>query len=111
MDWLNIQEVLSPETIKEILNKHKISMIRYYPKPREITSYTTVLIEVLNRNKEVVPTTLEIHESLPYYSNEKEITIKEKTIRYKDRPIFFREEMLNIATVFKLLGLKVYLYL
>ena len=108
MDWLNIKEILPPETIREMLNKHEISMIKYYPKPRKITSYTTILIEVLNRNKEVVPTTLEIHESLPL-SETNEITIEERTIRCKDRPIFSREELENIATVFKLLGLKVYL--
>ena len=109
MTWLNIQEVLPSETIKEMLNKHKISMIRYYPKPRKITSYTTILIEVLNRNKEVVPTIIEIHESLPYYSEINEITIEERTVRCKDRTIFSREELENIATVFKLLGLRVFL--
>ena len=109
MDWLNIKEILPPETIKEMLSKHKISMIKYYPKPRKITSYTTILIEVLNKNKEVVPAIIEIHESLPYYSEIKEITIEERTVRYKDRPIFSREEMQNIATVFKLLGLKVWI--
>lgn len=109
MDWLNIKEILPPETIKEMLSKHKISMIKYYPKPRKITSYTTILIEVLNKNKEIVPTIIEIHELLPYYTNEKQITIEERTVRYKDRPIFSREEMQNIATVFKLLGLKVHL--
>lgn len=109
MDWLNIKEVLPPETIREMLNKHEISMIKYYPKPRKITSYTTILIEVLNRNKEVVPTIIEVLESLPYYSEIKEITIEERTVRCKDRTIFSKEEMENIATVFKLLGLKVYL--
>lgn len=109
MDWLNIKDILPPETIREMLNEHEISMIKYYPKPRKITSYTTILIEVLNRNKEVIPTIIEVHESLPYYSNEKEITIEERTVRCKDRPVFSREEMNNIATVFKLLGLKVYL--
>lgn len=108
MNWLNIKEVLPPETIREILNKHEISMIKYYPKPRKITSYTTILIEVMNKNKEVVPTIIEICELLPYHSNEKEITIEEKTVRCKDRPVFSWEEMKNIKTVFKLLGLKVY---
>ena len=109
MNWLNIKEILPPETIREMLKEHNISMIKYYPKPRKITSYTTILIEVLNKNKEVVPTIIEIHESLPYYSEAKEITIKEITVRCKDKSIFSREEMENIATVFKLLGLKVYL--
>lgn len=109
MNWLNIKEILPPETIREMLNKHEISMIKYYAKPRKITSYTTILIEVLNRNKEVVPTIIEVHESLPYYSETKEITIEERTVRCKDRPVFSREEMENIVTVFKLLGLKVYL--
>lgn len=109
MDWLNIKEILPPETIREMLKEHNISMIKYYPKPRKITSYTTILIEVLNRNKEVVPTIIEIHESLPYCSETNEITIKEITVRCKDKSIFSREEMENIATVFKLLGLKVFL--
>jgi hypothetical protein len=108
MDWLNIKEVLPPETIREMLNEHNISMIKYYSKPRKITSCTTILIEVLNKNKEVIPTIIEIRESLPYYSNEKEICIEEKTVRCKDRSVFSREEIKNIATVFKLLGLKVY---
>lgn len=107
MNWLNIKEILPPETIKEILNKREIFMIKYYPKPRKIISYTTILIEVLNKNKEVVPIIIEVRESLNFYS--KTIIIEERTIRYKDRPIFSREEMENIATVFKLLGLKVYL--
>lgn len=106
MNWLNIKEVLPPETIKEMLKEHNISMIKYYPKPRKITSYTTILIEVLNRNKEVIPTTIEVRESSNFYS--KTIIIEERTIRYKDRPIFSREEMENIGTVFKLLGLRVY---
>lgn len=106
MDWLNIQEVLPPETIKEILDKHEITLIRYYPKPRKITCYTTILIEVLNKNKEVVPTIIEVLES--FYGNVKGVFIQEKTIRCKDRSIFSREEMNSINTVFKLLGLKVY---
>ena len=110
MNWLNIKEVLPPETIREMLNKHEISMIKYYAKPRKITSYTTILIEVLNKNKEIVPTIIEIHESLPLYETN-EITIKEITVRCKDKSIFSREEMKNIATVFKLLGLEVHLYL
>ena len=109
MNWLNIKEVLPPETIRKILNKHEISMIKYYPKPRKITSYTTILIEVLNKNKEVVPTIIEVHETLPL-NKTNEITIEEKTVRYKDRPIFSKEELENITTIFKLLGLKVYLY-
>jgi hypothetical protein len=108
MDWLNIKEVLPPETIREMLNEHNISMIKYYSKPRKITSCTTILIEVLNKNKEVIPTIIEIRESLPYYSNEKEICIEEKTVRYKDRPIFSNQELKDIATVFRLFGLKVY---
>lgn len=109
MNWLNIKDILPPETIREMLNEHEISMIKYYPKPRKITSYTTILIEVLNRNKEIVPTIIEVHESLPYYSETKEITIEERTVRCKDRTIFSREELENIATVFKLLGLRVFL--
>lgn len=107
MNWLNIQEVLPPETLKEILNKHKISMIKYYPKPRHCTNRTTILLEVLNRDKEIAPTTIEVYESLPYYSNEKEISITEKIIRCRDRPIFSAEEINKIGIVFKLLGLKV----
>lgn len=109
MNWLTIKNILPPETIREMLSEHEISMIKYYPKPRKITSYTTILIEVLNRNKEVIPTIIEVHESLPYYSEIKEITIEERTVRCKDRTIFSREEMENIATVFKLLGLRVFL--
>lgn len=109
MDWLNIQEVLPPETIREMLNKHEISMIKYYPKPRKITSYTTILIEVLNKDKEVVPTVIEVCEFIGYSSKEKQISIDEKTVRYKDRPVFSGEEIKNITTVFKLLGLKVWI--
>lgn len=109
MNWLNIEEVLPPETLKEILNKHKISMIKYYPKPRHCTNRTTILLEVLNRDKEIAPTTIEVCEALPFYSNGKEISITEKIIRCRDKPIFSMEELENIATVFKLLGLKVYL--
>ena len=110
MNWLNIKEVLPPETIREMLNEHNISMIKYYPKPRKINSYTTILIEVLNRDKEIAPTSIEVCEAIPYssvYGNEKEITITEKVIRCRDRPIFSREEINKIGTVFKLLGLKV----
>ena len=108
MNWLNIQEVLPPETLKEILNKHKISMIKYYPKPRHCTNRTTILLEVLNRDKEIAPTTIEVCEVFSYYSNKKEISITEKVIRCRDRPIFSKEELKNIATVFELLGLKVW---
>lgn len=108
MDWLNIEEVLPPETLKEILNKHKISMIKYYPKPRHCTNRTTILFEVLNKDKELAPTTIEVCEALPYYSNEKEISITEKVIRCRDRAVFSREEINKIGTVFKLLGLRVY---
>lgn len=108
MNWLNIQEVLLPETIKEILNKHKISMIRYYPKPRKITSHTTILIEVLNKNKEIVPTIIKVCESIDYYNKEKQISIGQRTIRNKDRYIFSREEMKNLSITFELLGLKVW---
>ena len=107
MDWINIKEVLPPETLKEILNKHKISMIKYYPKPRQYTNRTTILLEVLNRDKELAPTIIEVCESLPYYSNEKEISITEKIIRCRDRNIFSTEEINKIGTVFKLLGLRV----
>ena len=82
-------------------------MIRYYPKPRHYTNRTTILLEVLNRDKEIAPTTIEVCESLPYYSNEKEISITEKIIRCRDRPIFSAEEINKIGIVFKLLGLKV----
>ena len=109
MNWLNIKEILPPETIREMLNEHNISMIKYYPKPRKINSYTTILIEVLNKNKEVVPTTLEVSEYIGYSSKEKQINIEEKTMRNRDRLIFSREEINKIATVFKLLGLKVWI--
>lgn len=112
MDWLNIKEILPPENLKEILNKHKISMIKYYPKPRHHTNRTTILLEVLNRDKEIAPTTIEVCEAIPYssvYGNEKEITITEKVVRCRDRPIFSTEEINKIGTIFKLLGLKVHL--
>ena len=108
MDWLNIKEVLPPETIREILDKHEIFMIKYYPKPRHHTNRTTILLEVLNRDKEIAPTTIEVCEALPYYSKEKEISITEKVIRCRDRPIFSTEEINKMGTVFKLLGLRVY---
>lgn len=107
MTWLNIEEALPPETIKSILNTHKIHMIKYYSKPRDETCCTTVLIEVTKR-KEIVPTALEILESLPFQSEVNRISVCEKTIRYRDRNIFTTQEIKNIATVFKLLGLKVY---
>lgn len=108
MDWLNIKEVLPPETIREILNKRNIGMIKYYPKPRDETSCTTILIEVFKR-KEIVPTALEVYESLPpFQSKVNRISVYEKTIRYRDRSIFTIQEISNIATVFRLLGLKVY---
>ena len=109
MDWLNIQEALPPETIKKMLNEHEISMIRYYPKPRKINSYTTILIEVLNKNKEVVPTTLEVSEYIGYSSKEKQITIINCNMdRHRITQKFSREEINKIGTVFKLLGLRVY---
>ena len=108
MDWLNIQEVLPPETIKEILNKRIINMIKYYPKPRDETCNTAILIEV-TKQKEIVPTIIEVQESLPFRSEVNRIVIREKSIRYRDRTIFSREEIQNIATVFKLLGLKVWI--
>lgn len=108
MNWLNIKEVLPPETIREILDKHEITLIRYYPKPRKITSYTTILIEVLNENKEIVPTTLEVSEYIGYSSKEKQITIEEKPIRCRDRTILTRKELDKLGVVFELLGLKVF---
>ena len=108
MDWLNIKEVLPPETIKEMLNEHEISMIKYYPKPRDETCNTAILIEV-TKQKEIVPTIIEIQESLPFNSEVNRIVIREKSIRYRDKTIFSREEMQKIVTIFKLLGLKVWI--
>lgn len=108
MNWLNIKEVLSPETIRVILNKHEISMVRYYPKPRKTTSYTTILIEVLNKNKEIVPTIIVVCESINDFNKEKQISIGQRVIRNKDRLIFSREEMKNLGITFELLGLKVW---
>ena len=108
MNWLNIKEVLPPETIREILNKREIFMIKYYPKPRDETCNTAILIEVTKR-KEIIPTIIEIQEALPFRSEVNRITIREKPVRYRDRTIFTREEMNKLYVVFKLLGLKVYL--
>lgn len=108
MSWLNIKEVLPPETIKKILNKYEISMIKYYPKPRKTTSYTTILIEVLNKNKEVVPTIIIVCESTSCLSKENQISIGQRAIRNNDRLIFSREEMKNLGITFELLGLKVW---
>ena len=108
MNWLNIKEVLPPETIKEIFNKHKIGMIKYYPKSRDETCNTAILIEV-TKQKEIVPTIIEVQESLPFRSEVNRIVIREKSIRFRDKTIFSREEIQNIVTIFKLLGLKVFL--
>jgi hypothetical protein len=51
MNWLNIKEVLPPETIREILNKRVINMIKYYPKPRDETCNTAILIEVTKQKR------------------------------------------------------------
>lgn len=108
MNWLNIKEVLPPETIREILNKRIINVIKYYPKPRDETCNTAILIEV-TKQKEIVPIIIEIQEALPFNSEVNRIVIREKTIRYKDRNIFSREEMQKIVTIFKLLGLRVFI--
>ena len=107
MDWLNIKEILPPETIREILNKREIFMIKYYSKPRDETSCTAILVEMAKR-KEIVPTVIEIHEYLPYYSKVNRITIQEKSIRYRDRTILTREELDKLGVVFELLGLEVF---
>ena len=107
MSWLNIKEILPPETIREILNKREIFMIKYYSKPRDETSCTAILVEMAKR-KEIVPTVIEIHEYLPYYSKVNRITIQEKPIRYRDRTILTREELDKLGVVFELLGLEVF---
>ena len=108
MDWLNIKEILPPETIREIFDKRVINMIKYYPKPRDETCNTAILIEVTKR-KEIVPTIIEVQESLPFRSEVNRIAIREKPVRYRDRTIFTREEMNKLCVVFKLLGLKVWI--
>ena len=107
MSWLNIQEILPPETIKEILNKYEIGSIKYYPKPRELTCYTTILLEIINKHKELVPYIIEVHECLRWDTKEKEISIMRKTVRYKDRDVLTYEDISKLYTVFRLLGLKV----
>ena len=104
MNWLNIRDVLPPETIREILNKRIIHNIKYYPKPRDETCNTATLIEVTKR-KEIVPTIIEVQESLPFQGEVNRIVIREKPVRYRDRTIFTREEMNKLCVVFKLLGL------
>lgn len=106
MTWLNIKDVLPPETIREILDNHEIFMIKYYPKPRDETSCTTIFMEVSKR-KEIVPTVIEVQEYLPFRSNVNGIAIVEKPIRCRDRRIFSGKELDKLRVVFRLLGLKV----
>ena len=106
MNWLNIKDVLPPETIREILNKRVIHDIKYYPKPRDESSCTAIVIEVTKR-KEIVPTAIEVLEFLPYKNSVNRILIEEKPIRYRDRKLLTREELNKLNVVFQLLGLNV----
>lgn len=107
MDWLNIKNVLSPEVIRNIMDSKEIFMVKYYTKPREITCYTTIFFEFLNKQKEIAPYILEICERKSYYSEEHVIVINHKTVRYKDSYILTSNEYNKFKTVFELLGFKV----
>lgn len=106
MNWLNVRDVLPPEILREILNKRVIHDIKYYPKPRDESSCTAILVEVTKR-REIVPTVIEVFEYLPYKGNVNRILIREKPIRYRDRTVFTREELNKLRVIFQLLGLSI----
>ena len=67
MNWLNIKEILPPETIREILNKREIFMIKYYPKPRDETSCTSYSNN--NEFSEKYAPSLSFEHTLPHKNN------------------------------------------
>lgn len=107
MDWIKIKDVLSPEVIRDILSK-EVFMIKYYVKPRRNACYTTILFEFLNKQKEIQPYVIEIHEKVLDDPNQEHvIAIDHKAIRYKDSYNLTASECDKLRAVFKLLGFRV----